>query len=361
LPPPVHGVSLMNSYIVNSKSINASFSLDYVDLKFTSSTNELQKFSFLKIFKAICRGYEIVKKILTYKPDLVYFTICPTGFAFYRDAVYVAILKLFEPEIVFHLHGKGIKNNAEKSSLKKNIYTWVFNKTNVICLSEHLSGDISGVYHSVPFIVPNGIEVRPRLIVNVNRINGAVPRILYLSNFKRNKGILVLIEALSILRKQGYLFDSRLIGAPSDLTIEFLENVIINQKLTDVTKIVGPLYGNDKFLEFEDADIFVFPTYNDAFPLVIQEAMQYSLPVISTFEGSIPDMVVDNETGFLVEAQNAGMLAEKIAILLKDENLRIRMGMRGHDRFINNYTLNHFENNMIKTFNTILDRNQRTY
>jgi len=82
--------------------------------------------------------------------------------------------------------------------------------------------------------------------------------------------------------------------------------------------------------------------------------MQFSLPVISTFEGSIPDVVIDNSTGFIVETQNAQMLAEKTAILLEDENLRLEMGKNGYERFINNYTLDHFEKRMNKTFCEIL-------
>ena len=83
--------------------------------------------------------------------------------------------------------------------------------------------------------------------------------------------------------------------------------------------------------------------------------MQFSLPVISTYEGGIPEIVIDNETGFLVETKNADMLADKIAILLKDKDLRIEMGKKGYKRFMNNYSLNHFENNMNRTFHTILD------
>ena len=114
---------------------------------------------------------------------------------------------------------------------------------------------------------------------------------------------------------------------------------------------------DEKYLEFQKADIFVFPSFNDAFPLVILEAMQFSLPVISTFEGSIPDIIIDNVTGFLVETHNAYRLAERIAILLKDKDLRIEMGKKGYERFINNFTLSHFENNMNKTFQSILELN----
>jgi glycosyltransferase involved in cell wall biosynthesis len=357
LPPPVHGASLMNSYVINSEVIRSTYLIEVISLQFVKSIKNVAKFSLVKVFKFFFYGFVIVKKVLTQKPDLVYFTICPTGIAFYRDAFYVVLLKLLNSKIVFHLHGKGIKKNVKKSYFKKYLYTWVFKNTYIICLSELLSEDISEVYSGVPFIVPNGIEVQSKFNGIVNRLNRTVPQILYLSNYIRNKGILVLIEALEILKDQGYQFTARLVGAPADLTIEFLENIITNRNLSELTKIIGPRYADNKFLEFQEADIFVHPTYNDVFGLVNLEAMQFSLPVISTFEGSIPDIVIDNETGFLVEPKNAQMLADKIAILLKNNDLRIKMGNKGYQRFINNYTLNHFENNMIRTFNAILGTN----
>jgi len=356
-PPPLHGVSLMNSYVLNSGLIKNNYHMEIIDLKLVKSISKLQRFTFLKIIKTFFCGCKIVYKVLDKKPDLVYFTICPTGYAFYRDAFYVGLLKFLNLKIVFHLHGKGIKNNCQKNIIKKYLYTWVFKNTDVICLSNRLSEDITEVYKSIPFIIPNGIALRPKFNRIVNSSKGSTPQILYLSNYLRNKGILVLIEALEILNNQGYQFNARFVGAPADLTIKFLENIIVNKNLTKVAKVLGPLYGNDKYLEFQKTDIFVFPTYNDVFGLVNLEAMQYNLPVISTFEGSIPDIVIDNETGFLVETQNAQMLSEKIAILLKDKYLRIEMGKKGYERFMNNYTLRHFEDNMYNTFQSILGTN----
>ncbi len=353
LPPPVHGVSLMNTYIIESDIINKNFDFNVIDLRFVNSMDQLQKFSISKVLTVLKYCFEIAYKMLIFKPQLVYFTLMPTGLGFYRDAFYVFILKIFKTKIILHLHGKGIKKNTN-NVVKKKIYKWVFSNTYIICLSERLTEDISDVYSGDPFIVPNGIEVQPKINGIINLSNKSIPQILFLSNYTRNKGILVLIEALSILKKQGYIFNARFVGAPFDITTEFLQKTIINQNLTEVVKIIGPLYDKNKFLEFQNADIFVFPTYNDVFGLVNLEAMQYSLPVISTFEGSIPDIVIDNLTGFLVETQNAQMLAEKIAILLNDKDLRIKMGKKGYERFLNNFTLNHFESNMNTTFHAIL-------
>lgn len=344
----------MNSYVVNSIRTKEGFSVGLIEIKFSKTIQQLERFSFTKVFPVFTYAIEIIRMMIQFKPHLIYFTLTPTGLAFYRDALYVFLLKLFSAEIVLHLHGKGIKKNVINSTIKRKIYSSVFKNTHIICLSEILSTDIRHVYKSKPYIVPNGIQVQPQVNEKLLATNKSTLQILYLSNYIKNKGMLVLIEALTILRRKGYHFKTRFVGAPSDLTVEKLEELISDHNLTDFAEITGPLYGNDKFDEFRKADIFVFPTYNDSFPLVTLEAMQFGLPVVSTFEGSIPDIVINEETGFLVETQNAEMLALKIEVLFKDKDLRINMGRQGYERFMANYTLAHFEANIFKTFQKIL-------
>jgi len=119
LPPPLHGASISNLNVANSTLINTSFDVLIVNLQFAKTLQELREFTFLKILKAIKFGLIIIRKAITFKPDLIYFTLSPNGFAFYRDAFYVLILKLFKLQIVFHLHGKGIKKATEVSSFQK--------------------------------------------------------------------------------------------------------------------------------------------------------------------------------------------------------------------------------------------------
>jgi len=357
LPPPIHGASLMNSYLIKSKLINQHFKLEIVNLQFSKSIQHLEKFSFLKVYKMIWYSLLITKKIIKYKPDLIYFTLSPKGFAFYRDAFYILIFKIFNSKIILHLHGKGIKENVKSNILKKYIYSWAFKNTNVICLSRILTSDIENIFTSTPFIVPDGIPNKSDFKKGFEKKASQIPQILFLSNYIQTKGILILIEALRLLKEKGYIFFGRLVGEPADLTIEILEKIITTKDLISFVEVVGPLYGEDKKREFQNADIFVFPTYNETLGLVNLEAMQFGLPVISTFEGSIPEIVTNNETGFLVDKEDPIMLADRISILLKDKDLRISMGEKGYDRYINNYTLEHFECNMFKILKKILNEN----
>ena len=78
--------------------------------------------------------------------------------------------------------------------------------------------------------------------------------------------------------------------------VQFSEEVD-KRNLNDRIAYVGRKVGEEKEAFFRQSDVFVFPTYyyNECFPLVILEAMEYKLPVISTNEGGIPDIVKDGE------------------------------------------------------------------
>ena len=198
--------------------------------------------------------------------------------------------------------------------------------------------------------------VHPKSTQKIYRTNKVV-QILYLSNYIETKGILKLIDALEIVKKQGFIFNARLVGAPTDLTIETVENYIKNRNLEDCVYVIGPRYGEEKYNELLSSDIFAFPTFysKEAFPLVNLEAMQFSLPVVSTDEGGISEAVINDGTGFIIEPKNVNQLAEKLQLLIKNKDLREEMGRKGKERFCNHYTLQLFEQNIKNVFDKILN------
>lgn len=110
----------------------------------------------------------------------------------------------------------------------------------------------------------------------------------------------------------------------------------------------GRRYGAEKNVFWQDADIFVFPTFydNETFGLVNLEAMEYALPVISTNEGGIPDIVVNGQTGYTVDKNNPEALADALERLFRNPELGVQMGKIGRKRFEEMFTEETFERNI---------------
>ena len=108
-------------------------------------------------------------------------------------------------------------------------------------------------------------------------------------------------------------------------------------------------YGKEKEAAFEQADIFVLPTFygNECFPLVLLEAMAHKKPIVSTDEGGIPDIVIDGVNGLISERGNRQSLSDCISKLLESEKQRWQMGNNGYKILKEKYTQEIFEKNMI--------------
>jgi glycosyltransferase involved in cell wall biosynthesis len=351
LPPPVHGSSVMGKHIKESKLLNEAFDGFHINLLASKKLKGTGKFSGGKLFHAVIVMLRVIKRVLFHKPDLCYFALTTTGKAFYRDSFYILFLKTFGIKIIYHLHNKCV--SSKNNPLDKAIYKWVFSNSKVILLSKLLYYDIEKYVRTEDvFICPNGIpsEVSTRIIKQENhRV-----KLLFLSNLIKSKGVYVLVDALAILKKKGFDFECDIVGGEADISKEELKNYIELRGLEKKIIYRGKKYGKDKTEFFEKTDIFVFPTFykKECFPLVIIEAMLYSLPVVSTKEGGIPDVVDDGTTGLLCEKQAPQSLADKIQVLLNDKDLRTKVGREGFLKYKRYYTIEKFEINLKQIFNT---------
>lgn len=182
------------------------------------------------------------------------------------------------------------------------------------------------------------------------------PRILFLSNLLIEKGVFVLLDALKILKDQGCSYTCLIVGAETvEISADRLREELLARHIQDVVSYNGKQYGKDKETCMEQADLMVFPTFyqNECFPLVLLEAMQHHLPIITTNEGGIPDIVDDGENGFICEKNNPQELAKKIQCLLSDSSLRLQMGQNGYMKFLSHFTLDAFEHRLTTIFKSL--------
>ena len=97
------------------------------------------------------------------------------------------------------------------------------------------------------------------------------------------------------------------------------------------------------------------PSFDEAFSLVLLEAMQFGLPVVASNVGGIPDIVADNVTGYLVPRQDACALSEKLIALINNFELRTSMGIAARKRYEENFTMDKFESRFLNILNQVAD------
>ncbi len=86
-----------------------------------------------------------------------------------------------------------------------------------------------------------------------------------------------------------------------------------------------------------NVDIFVMPSIREEFGVAAVEAQAMEIPVVSTRVGGVPEVVLDGETGILVEPGDSEQLAQAILTLIENPALRRQMGKRGRKHVLANY------------------------
>jgi glycosyltransferase involved in cell wall biosynthesis len=268
----------------------------------------------------------------------------------------ITLIKLFGVKLVYHFHNKGVRLNQNKFTYNL-FYRIVFKNVDAILLSNFLYSDVQNyIPKSKIHICHNGIpDIEHPKIIN-HKKEKEIVKILFLSNLIESKGVFVLLEACSILKRKNILFECDFIGGEGDISATQFESKVGKLDLSSHVKYLGKKFGDEKNYAFANSDIFAFPTFydNECFPLVLLEALQHGLPIVSTYEGGIKDIVEDGKVGFLVEQKNIQEFAAKLEILALDFELRCKFGEAGKLKFQKKFTINKFEGSLCEILSQIL-------
>jgi len=169
------------------------------------------------------------------------------------------------------------------------------------------------------------------------------PLIVAVGRLIAKKGFADLVRACGMLAEGGKPFQCEIVGEGP------LENELRAQieqlDLQNRVALSGAKPQREVRRRFASASVFVLPSVVDSaggidnLPTVIMEAMATALPVISTDIGGIPEMVVENETGFLVQPGDTGALARAIEKVIDDRQLAQRLGGGGYERAQNLFSI----------------------
>ncbi len=346
LPPPVHGAAMMGKYIHDSKLINESFDCHYINLTTAKNLEDIGHFRLGKIVEFAKLLYRIRKAIRELHPDLVYVTPNAKGGAFYKDFIVVEMIKSMGCKVIVHYHNKGVATRQDRW-LDDKLYKNFFKGIKVILLAEALYQDVQKyVKREDVYICPNGIPDTTGGKEPTAERHNKVPHLLFLSNLLVSKGVIVLLDALKILKDRGYSFVCDFVGGETaEIDAARFQEEVKDRGLSGLVSYVGKKYGKDKDTYYNQSDIFAFPTFypNECFPLVLLEAMQQGVPCISTNEGGISGIIDDGKTGCLVESKNPLALADKLQWMIEHPKERQQLGENGRNKYLQQFTLSAFE------------------
>lgn len=170
--------------------------------------------------------------------------------------------------------------------------------------------------------IPKGIEMPKESNKLARLLNPPKYKILFIGAILFGKGIFDLLEALRVLQKKLPQARLTIVGTgPSSLVKQML--AIIHRYHLNVRYSGSRNYRQKWELYFKHT-VFCLPSYSDAYPSVVLEAMAVGLPVVTTDQIDSP--IVQNQSGFIVPVGNIKALSEALYKLLTDTNLCKKMG-----------------------------------
>ena len=155
-------------------------------------------------------------------------------------------------------------------------------------------------------------------------------RVLFLGNVIYRKGLHTLLKAIS---GQPSGFNLDVVGG---LTAEpnYASAIQERAKRLECEIYFHGALDNEKLIaKMKSAHVLVVPSSYEGFGIVYLEGMAFGLPAIGTTAGAASEIITDGETGFLIEPDDAGMLAERLMMLANNRELLARMSIKALARY----------------------------
>lgn len=269
---------------------------------------------------AIRRQITALKR--SFAPNLVHVNSFGPGVLFHLDTASACPAPL-----LVTLHGDAYKQVVERNSLLEKTLRQAALVTgcSAAALEHYRQALRQIVFRSL--VIYNGMEMPP---LAPEPLPFHPPRLLCLGRLAPEKRFDLVLTALSLISKR--FPHLRLIIAGDGPARTELERQTVELGLTDVVEFAGWIAPEKVPALINTATAVVMSSRKEGLPLAALEAALMARPIVATRVGGVPEVVVHQETGLLVEPENSAGLAEAIAYLLVRPEIATRMGQSGRQR-----------------------------
>lgn len=216
------------------------------------------------------------------------------------------------------IHGWHEFVNEREASLRQKVHAASF----VVCISDYTRSQLMRIAHPDDWhklrVVRCGIDTAA-FAQRPHRPIGKPPRVLMVARLSPEKGHLVLLEAVKLLRDRGRRVEVELVG-PGEFR-DSLERAVKSLGIEDRVQFLGACSPSEINAALRSTDVFVLPSFAEGLPVALMEAMAVGVPVVTTYISGIPELVIDGWTGMVVPAGRADLLASAIERLCDDPKL----------------------------------------
>jgi glycosyltransferase involved in cell wall biosynthesis len=308
-------------------------------------------------FSNLRRSLDDLRSVFTRSKDVdlvhLHSALAPTP-TMLRAGALAAAARLRRRKVVVHAHGGRVISWMDTRGASAVTRVSMSPVTFVVAVSEQAADVLGGVLGPDRVgHIPNGVDTIALRVPTSRRTDVATPRILYVGHLSRRKGVLDLDEASRRLRAKGIQHELVLVGGRPDEGSE--EYDLVAAALGRDVVALGPVDHGDIEAVYHSATVFCLPSWWEAMPLSILEAMATGLPVVATAVGDVPRLVVDGETGFLVEPRRPDLLEAALECVLSDPGMGEQMGTKGRDRVERTFDITATHRSVADLYLTLLD------
>ncbi|MFY9589903.1 glycosyltransferase family 4 protein [Rickettsia endosymbiont of Halotydeus destructor] len=230
----------------------------------------------------------------------------------------------------------GVAHNYSLKGLKKCDY--------VIALTEHMKSYLlkNNFIGLKIFLLPNMINIKKDFVSNKQYRNPIV--IGMIARFVPKKGTDFFIKGMHILKDKGYKFKA-IIGGDGEERDKLL-TLTHKLGLTDCVSFTGWVEDKDKF--FDELDIFCLPSLHEPFGIILLEAMETSLPVVSFNTEGPNEILTHRKEGLICKKNNINDLAEEIIYLIDHPNEAQKFSEAAYLRLKENYNIKSLSKRLVE-------------
>ena len=314
----------------------------------------------LKVKLFTCNGQFDLKTIMTIRNFIKKNDILIIHSHGYKSNFYALMANLYNKNLssitTCHLWTQASFKNRIYESLDKK---WLNRFDRIVTVSDELMDEVltRRISESKVTTIYNGIDLdRFNDVFNINDIR---KKLNIPSHFKvigtigrlnEQKGHVFIIESAPQILKA--FPDTIFVIVGDGYLKQTLQEKVVDAKLEKNFIFTG-IYKNIPEI-LAAMDIFILPSLAEGLPMALLEAMAAKKPIIASKVGSIPDVIIPNETGLLIEPRDVSSLEKSIIELLNDKNKAARLAENGYKTIINKFSSKIMAKKYLDIYETLL-------